>query len=223
MLHKTLQIDSAGLKFSGDNPRIFEGYASVFGGVDSYGDMIMPGAYADTLKDENRNGRPIRMRWNHFGGVIGKWLEIKEDDVGLWVRGELTPNHSVASDVAASMQHKAVEGLSIGYWVPEGGSEMNGRIRQLKKINLIEISVVEEPADVNAQISGIKSALDNVHELKDVEALLRDACGLSRADATALVSRVKSLSHGDRGGDIDTGDLAALIKRRGEYLTNTKG
>ena len=115
MQHKILQLNSAGVKFDGKNPRIFEGYASVFGGVDSYGDMIMPGAYADTIREENRNGRAIKMRWNHFGPIIGKWLEMYEDDKGLYVKGELTPGHSTASDVAASLQHKAVDGLSIGY------------------------------------------------------------------------------------------------------------
>lgn len=211
MQHKILQINSAGLKFDGNNPRVFEGYASKFNGVDSYGDMILPGAYAETIKEENRNGRQIKMRWNHYGPVIGKWLEIREDDQGLWVKGELTPNHSVASDVAASMAHKAVDGLSIGYWVDEDGYEMDGVVRKLKKINLIEISVVEEPADTLARIENVKSKIDHVNSLKDAEKLLRDACGFSRTDATALVGRIKSLSRGERGDDEDTKNLLAEL------------
>lgn len=223
MDHKVLQISSAGLKFQDSNPHVFEGYASVFNGVDSYGDMIMPGAYAETIKEENRNGRPIKMRWNHFGPVIGKWLEIREDAQGLFVKGELTPNHSQAADVAASMAHKAVDGLSIGYWIPEDGYEFEGVVRKLKKINLIEISVVEEPADVAARIDSVKSLIGKAESFKDVEALLRDACGLSRTDATALVSHVKFLSHGDRGGSFDTRGLAALIEQRGKKLLNQNG
>ena len=214
MDHKTLPIGLSGVKFSDSNPHVFEGYASVFGKVDSYGDMIMPGAYTETLKPENRNGRAIKMRWNHYGEVIGKWLDMREDAVGLWVKGELTPNHSVASDVAASLLHKAVDGLSIGYSIMENDVTFEGVVRQLNKINLVEISVVEEPADTFARINNVKSALADAKTLKDVETFLRDACKFSRTDATALVSHVKSLSHGDRADKIDTSEIEALIKRR---------
>jgi len=217
MHHKILQLNSAGVKFDGDNPRIFEGYASVFGGVDSYGDMIIPGAYADTLKQENRNGRAIKMRWNHFGPIIGKWLEMYEDEKGLYVRGELTPNHSTASDVAASLQHKAVEGLSIGYSMDENGYEYDGVVRKLKKIKLSEISVVEEPADINAKIDGVKGLIDEMESFKDVESFLREACSFSRTDATALVGRIKSLSHGERGGAKETSELKQLLQKRSTF------
>lgn len=222
MQHKILQLNSAGVKFDGQNPRIFEGYASVFGGVDSYGDMIMPGAYAETLKEENRNGRDIKMRWNHYGPVIGKWLEMYEDDKGLYVKGELTPGHSVAGDVAASMQHKAVDGLSIGYWIDENGYDMEGPIRRLKKINLMEISVVEEPADTMARVDNVKALVDNVESLKDAESLLREACGFSRTDATALVGRIKSLSHGERGGEPESQLKAEFSALNAEFSALTK-
>lgn len=210
MLHKTLGLQTTGVKFDGTNPRIFEGYASVFGGVDSYGDTIEKGAYAETIKEENRRGRPIRMRWNHYGDVIGKFIDIYEDDVGLFVRGELTPGHSKAADVAASMQHGAVDGLSIGYTVPADGMEEDGAIRRLKRINLIEISVVEEPADVEARVSQVKSLIDSAESIKDVERCLRDAGGFSRANAAALINRVKSIACGDAGGQKGE-NLAALI------------
>lgn len=212
MQHKLLQLSASEIKFSGDNPRVFSGYASVFNGVDAYGDSIEPGAYKETINPENRD-RPIQLRWNHFGPVIGKWKAMAEDEKGLWVEGELTPNHSVASDVAASLAHGAVNGLSIGYRVAEDGVEMRGNTRVLKKIDLFEISVVEEPADNMARVSGIKSMLEEVTTLKEIEAILRDAGRFSKADATALVSRVKSLSLGDQVGEQDTSDLKALLQR----------
>jgi len=190
MHYKQLAINDAGLKFSGDN-MTFQGYASVFGGVDSYNDTIVKGAYADTLKSRQR---PIRMRWNHFGPVIGKFNEIFEDSKGLMVAGELTPGHSVAADVYASMKHGAVDGLSIGYYVKD--YSMRGNIRELKKIELIEISVVEEPADLGAKVTGVKAdddLIDQILTLKDAEALLREAGGFSKAAATAFVSRIKNL------------------------------
>lgn len=204
MEHKQITLDAVEIKFGTD--RQFTGYASVFGGVDSYGDTIMPGAYADTLKNRSR---PIRMRWNHHGPVIGKWTAIEEDAKGLLVTGELTPRHSVAEDVYAGLKHGSLDGLSIGFRIPSGGSHRDGKIRQLKRIDLVEISVVEEPADLGAKIADVKSAIDAAESLKEIESLLRDAAGFTRADACALVSRIKSLTHGDR--ERTEAGLASLV------------
>lgn len=214
MDRKLLPLQSSGLevKVNGNDPVRITGYASVFGGVDSYGDRIAESAYERTLANRDR---PVQMRWNHFGPIIGKWTLIKEDDRGLYVEGELTPGHSQASDTAALLKHKAIDGLSIGYFVRD--SEMEGPVNVLKEIELIEISVVEEPADLAARISDVKAQAEKARTLKEVEAILRDAGGFSRSDATALVSRVKMLSHGDRVDEEDTSDLKALIGR----LSNT--
>lgn len=208
MERKLASLESLEFKFDGEGR--FEGYASMFNGVDSCGDTIVPGAYKKTLK-RKAGDRPIRMRWNHFGPVIGKWTEMYEDDKGLYVKGELTPGHSVAKDVYASMKHGAVSGMSIGYYaksardLPDGG-------RELREIELVEISVVEDPADLGARITGMKSAINELETLKDVEGWLRDAVGLSREDATALVSRVKSMSRRDGVGEpAPSNDPAALI------------
>jgi len=190
---KTLRLDKLQLKFAGENMG-FSGYASVFDGVDSYGDTIVKGAYAKTL--ENRN-RPIRMRWNHYGPVIGKWHVIREDDIGLYVEGELTPGHSTAIDVYASLKHGSIDGMSIGY-MPMVSEETGDGKRFLKEIELIEISVVEEPADLGARISGVKTMLDNCESLKEIESLLREAGRFSKADALALVGRVKRLALGEQ-------------------------
>jgi uncharacterized protein len=205
---KLLNLTQTDVKLSGES-RIFSGYASVFGGVDSYGDTIAPGAYKKTLKGRDR---AVKMRWNHFGPVIGKWTKMEEDEKGLYVEGELTPGHSVADDVMASLKHGAVDGLSIGFYVKKADETESGRL--LKEIELIEISVVEEPADNAARIADVKSAIQDAQTLKEIEAVLRDAGRFSKADATALVSRVKRLSLGDQVGKKETSDLVALIRGR---------
>lgn len=205
---KHLALDDCDLKFDGA-AMAFSGYASSFNQVDSYGDTVLPGAYAESLKNRIR---PVAMRWNHLGPVIGKWNHLEEDGKGLFVKGELTPGHRTAEDVYASLKHGAVSGLSIGYRIPSGGSQKAGKIRQLKRVDLIEISVVENPADVYATVSDVKSAIDELTSLAEVEALLRDAAGFTRSDATALVSRIKSLSLGDRGAEASPAEIAALIR-----------
>jgi len=194
MEHKLLPLDAAALKFDAQRAGVFSGYASTFGGIDAYGDTILPGAYKRTLKARER---PVGMRWNHFGPIIGKWTKMAEDEVGLYVEGELTPGHSVAQDVYASVKHGAVSGLSIGYRPVTLTDHGDGR-RDLKEIELVEISVVESPADLGAQIGDIKSAIDAATGYKELEAILRDAGSFSRSDATAIVARIKSLAHGER-------------------------
>lgn len=210
MEFKRLALDGAELKFDDAREGVFSGYASVFNGVDSYGDTIMPGAYRKTLR---KRERPIRMRWNHFGPVIGKWLKIEEDDKGLYVEGELTPGHSVAQNVYASMKHGAVDGMSIGYRPVKIEDHGDGR-RTLKEIELIEISVVEEPADRGAKVNEVKylgELIADIGSLKEAEALLREAGGFSRAAARQFVSHVRSLDLRDEGGRKTADFLSALV------------
>ena len=213
---KNLSLDSVRFKFADDKPGVFSGYASVFNGVDSYGDTIMPGAYKGTLEGRDR---PIQLRWNHWGPVIGKWLSIEEDEIGLKVTGELTPGHSVADDAYALLKHGAVTGMSIGYRVKSAMDFPEENRRELKEIELIEISIVENPADNAAQISGVKSAINDAESLKEIESILRDVGRFSRADATALVARIKSLTHGERDVKKDTSELVLAIQAATQKLT----
>lgn len=185
---KELALQQTQVKMGAEGNLKFSGYASVFGGLDSYGDTVVAGAYKRTL--ENRD-RPVQLRWNHYGPVIGKFTDMYEDEIGLFVEGELTKGHSTAEDAAALLRHGAISGLSIGYSVND--SEQDGVVRKLKDIELYEISVVESPADNNAHIASIKSA----EKLKDVEKILRTK-GFSQKEATEIVASVKKIVHGER-------------------------
>jgi len=133
---------------------------------------------------------------------------MMEDDKGLYVEGKLTPGHSVAEDVYASLKFGAVDGLSIGYIPKEYQDDQDG-MRTLTEIELIEISVVEEPADLGAKIDEVKAineVISQAESLKDAEACLRDACGLSRSSAKAIVSQIKTLSQRDAESKDSTDD-----------------
>ena len=205
--HKLVVGSPVEVKFDAETG-VISGYASVFNGVDSYGDTIVKGAYEETLRDRER---PVKMRWNHFGPVIGKWTKIEEDDKGLWVEGQLTPGHSVAGDVLASLKHGAFDGLSIGYRVMDDEENDSGG-RTLKAIDLVEVSVVEEPADLNARVADVKSAISEAKSLGELEDVLRDA-GMSRSTATALVSRVKALVQGDPESEPKAAAIAATFQQ----------
>lgn len=195
MQTKDLLLADAQLKFSGSRSVMaFEGYASVFGGVDSYGDTIVKGAYANTLKDRKR---PVIMLYGHNPGrPIGKWTDLEEDEKGLLVKGELTPGNTDAENAYASAKHGALSGLSIGFRTVESEETDQGRL--LKQIELFEISLVSMPADADANITSIKSSIESAQSLKELGRILRDAeVPLSRAGVDALFSRIKSLSPSD--------------------------
>lgn len=218
MQHKNLKLENVELKLD-DTGRKFSGYASVFGGVDSYGDTIIPGAYKSTLESRSR---PIQLRWNHYGDIIGKWTSLKEDEKGLFVEGELTPGHSKAEDAYALLKHGAVTGLSIGYRVVKGVENETGG-KDLHEIDLIEISIVETPADNNAHVNDVKAAFESATSFKEIERLLRDAKGFSRSEAVALVACVKALSLSDSEAKQAPADIAALFQQKLHESKLTRG
>lgn len=194
---KLLNYDQCAVKVNSPNtsgPVQFSGYASVFNNVDVDGDTIEQGAFMDTL---DMRDWPVLMRWNHFGPVIGKWLSIAEDDRGLFVKGELTPGHTTARNVAASMRHGAVGGLSIGFRIRD--AEQQGDVQVIRSIDLIEISVVENPANRAATINEVKSIIDKADSLKECERILRDVGGFSNSSAAAFISKIKTVCLGDQG------------------------
>lgn len=196
---------------------IFEGFGSVFGNVDSYKEVVAPGAFAETLAAWKSAGKLPPVLWQHRSGEpIGPYLEMEEQPVGLWVKGRLLVNDvQRAKEARALMQAKAVNGLSIGFVTREDSYDRVTGIRTLKKVDLWEVSVVTFPANPAAQISSVKSAIGAIQTLAEAETFLRDVGRLSKADATALISRLKSLSgrsESDEGGEA-AALLAALQKR----------
>ena len=199
LLRKHLSLSDVSLKMEGEAGR-FSGYASVFGGVDSYGDTIVRGAFASTLRN---NGMP-KMFFNHdWSGIpVGKWTKAVEDDHGLLVEGEFTPGLAAADSVRAAMKHGTLDGLSIGGFVKQGDFELteNGRVIR-KWSKLIEVSPVVFPADDAARVdlesvkgADILDAIEEASTAREIEQLLRDAAGLSKRAATALVARIKSVT-----------------------------
>lgn len=167
----------------------FHGYASVFNGTDSYGDTILPGAFSKCLESD----RP-KMFFNHNSSSvpIGKWIDIHEDETGLWVEGELTKGIAEADQIAAAMKHGTVDGMSIGFIASGENLEFSevtdGYI--IKQIDrLLEISVVTFPADNAARIEKAES----IERVKDLEAFLRDEGGFSAREAKAVISKAKAI------------------------------
>jgi HK97 family phage prohead protease len=192
MFMKTVNFDDCQIKLD-DAGGSFEGYAAVFGGVDSYGDTIVKGAFASSLR-----GQKPKMFFNHAGWdlPIGKWVKAKEDDHGLYVVGELTPGNQQADGVRAALKHGTLDGLSIGFYLKKGDYDESETGRTIKKVSkLVEVSVVTFPADSAARVdlASVKSAADSWRQLNECESFLREVGGFSREAAKMILSRAKVL------------------------------
>ena len=215
-IQKTLKFDDVNLKMKSDS-WTFEGYASKFNGLDSHGDTILQGAFAETLA---KNGMP-KMFWNHEWTMpIGKFI-AEEDGVGLYCRGELTQNMTAAADVRAAMLHGTIDGLSIGGYLEKSDYETKYGKRIIKKwTKQVEISPEVFPADSAARIdlSSVKSMdfealLPECKTERDIERLLRDA-GLGKWEAMAIVSRAKAIFDGRDAHEDGVAKAEAMILER---------
>ncbi len=135
-----------------------EGYASLFGEIDQARDMVMPGAFTQTLKQ--RGLRRIPMLFQHDPSEpVGAWLELREDFRGLWARGRLIPDVARGRELLALVEQGAIDGLSIGYRTVRGRIDPATRIRRLYQVDLWEISIVTFPLLDSARVRAVKSTI----------------------------------------------------------------
>lgn len=217
LMQKTLKFDDVALKMQGDLGT-FEGYASKWDGVDSYGDTILRGAFSESLKSTTP-----KLFWNHDWSMpVGKWVSVEEDPVGLYVKGELTPGLGMSSDVRAAMKHGTIDGLSIGGFLKKGDYEEKDGGRVIHKWSkLVEISPVAFPADNAARIDlqSVKSGpdflaeIDEITTIKEFEYLLRNVAGLSKGAAKSLTARAYVLFGSADAGTDEEKAIQAAIER----------
>lgn len=210
----------AEFKFADEAKGVFEGYASVFGGIDSYGDQVAPGAFTRTLAERKASGRSLPMYMQH-GPILGAdprpvgvWDSVQEDGKGLKVSGHLIGLHTETGKYnMALVKEGAMRGLSIGYRAIKADyPNKPGQPRRiLKDVNLGEISIVDNPADASAQISAFKAA-KAVKTIREFEDFLRDVGGYSHAAAKAIAAGGFKANTDPRDEDVE-GEAATLVKR----------
>jgi HK97 family phage prohead protease len=134
-----------------------EGYASLFGEIDQARDMVMRGAFADTLA--SRGIRRIPMLFQHDPAEpVGIWLELREDFRGLFARGRLIPEVARGRELISLLREGAIDGLSIGFRASKARIDPKTRIRRLHAVDLWEISIVTFPLLAGARVRSVKHA-----------------------------------------------------------------
>jgi uncharacterized protein len=192
---------------------VIEGYGSVFGVTDAYGDIVAPGAFAGSLAAHLTEGTMPAMLWQHdTSEPIGVWTEMVEDARGLRVKGQIVLETERGRAAHALLKAGALRGLSIGFVSKEWAYDAEADVRTLTGIDLWEVSLVTFPANGKATVDSVKGAVDKLVSPKDAERCLRDA-GVSRADATALVSRIMRMGEERREAAQSTAELKRAAER----------
>lgn len=194
----------------------FEGYGSVFNITDQGGDIVVPGAFLDTLTAQKAAGRMPAMLWQHRQAEpIGVYTSMEEDSVGLKVSGQLALKTARGAEAYELMKMGALSGMSIGYRSRDDSYDRVSGVRTLKKLDLFELSLVTFPMNDASRVASVKS-IETMQTIRDAEDFLRES-GLSRAAAVAFIARVKCLGQSDS----DEGDMRQImeaLKRRSAAL-----
>jgi HK97 family phage prohead protease len=151
--------------------QVISGYASLFGTADRGGDIVQKGAYGASLARLSKEGRQVKMLWQHDPAQpIGLWEEVSEDARGLWVKGWLLDNVAKGREAAALIAAGAIDGLSIGYRTQKASKNSKGQ-RLLTELELWEVSLVTFPMLPSARLTAKEDAL---LPLREAAAYLRN-------------------------------------------------
>ncbi len=166
----------------------FEGYASLFNREDLGRDIVMPGAFRDTLRKSGADG--VKMLFQHDPNQpIGVWHRIYEDARGLFVKGRIMTELAKGREVLSMMRAGAINGLSIGFRTIRGHRDKRSGVRRLRAIELWEISVVTFPMLPDARVTAIKSDPFGgiAPSQREFERWLTRDAGFTRSEARAVM------------------------------------
>jgi len=188
----------------------FTGYAAAFT-KDAYGDQILPGAFARTIKKQ-KGKIPIFL--NHDpSSQIGYSTELVEDAKGLYIDALLCLESSKGADAYALLQTaKTIDyrmGLSIGFIAEDVDFDEKTETRTVKVIDLWETSITPFPANRNARVESVKS-------IRNVEQILRDVGGCSKEGAKRTLACLQPYLSADADGNQPNTERDARLLRRAD-------
>lgn len=170
----------------------FTAYAAVFGNIDQAGDVIVRGAFADTLTEWKASEAVLPLLWGHdmtdpFSN-IGHVIEATEDDHGLLVKAQLDLANTKGEQVYRMLKGRRINQMSFAFSTLDGGPATRKaadgtteRFNELRKLQLHEVSIVPLGCNPRTEILAVKHF---AHAMKAAEAA--DDQQLTEGDLQAL-------------------------------------
>jgi HK97 family phage prohead protease len=194
LVSKPYQVKAAGGEGS------IEGYGAVFNDPhptsswmldDDWTDVIAPGAFSEALAEHAARGtKPVMLYMHDRGNVAGVWSGAVQDQNGLKLNGQISPNAKVdnGAGIYELCKMGGLSGLSIGFRVLRCELDEETEIRTIQSVTLPEVSIVDVPGGPSARITDVKAR--DPKNLRFLERLLRDA-GVSRTEAKKMLSALR--------------------------------
>lgn len=159
MKKKSIEIRTKGF-IDRSEEGVIAGYASVFGNVDSYGDIVVKGAFSKFLSELERTGKKISVYYGHNmedpRANIGVVTDLEEQDHGLWFKAQLDlSGDTYGRIVYEQLKDGRLDSMSFGYSIVDAAPTQEGY--ELRELKLFEVSVVPIPANDQALVTSVKA------------------------------------------------------------------
>lgn len=193
---------------------VFTGYASIFNNIDSYGDMVIPGAFTETLKTFGEAGANIPCYWGHQMEdpmkCIGWTTSAEEDERGLKVTVQLDLDNPNGAQAYKLIKAGVVNQMSFAYEVEEGSwvdSKENdthgwGGYYELRKLKVFEVSLVQVGANQETELLDVKDRLARVKAGRKISATNEEKLN----QAIALIGEVLETDTPEEGSSEEPAD-----------------
>ncbi len=150
---------------SADDAGTISGYFSTYDRIpDSYGDVVAPGAFTDTIKAREESGHKFPLCWNHdLNQIIGQVDSIEDTEKGPLMTASFF-NTPLAQEKREIVRSGVVYQFSFAYDVREASQvtlEDGTKANELQKLDLFEVSIVPVPANPRAEVTDIKAGRRN--------------------------------------------------------------
>jgi HK97 family phage prohead protease len=223
--HKSFPIK---IECKDDASRTVEGWASTFGNKDSYGDIVVSGAFIESLKTK----MPKMLYQHNSDQPVGVWTAATETPQGLYVKGELLDT-MLGNDVYKMLKAGAISDMSIGYQTIESDYDSQSDTRMLRKLKLWEVSLVTFPANDQANITMVKAAMEDIDAAGDLLEQVASMCdAYASGDMQPTAETLSTVSQmirqamtllSDEGDEPDEGKSAKLTPKQIERILREAG
>jgi HK97 family phage prohead protease len=190
LLHKTAPTATETTTDRGEFTALAAAYT-----VDRANEQIRRGAFQKTIARWQAADRPLPLHWDHQAepesiiGVIDP-ASLRETDEGLFVKGHLDLEGSAKAREVWRLVKAGSVALSFGYLVEDSVKRDDG-VRELRSLDLFEVSIVAAPANPSTRVLSTKAATASDPGSERVWAAITAAFNWPREQISAKASEAE--------------------------------